>query len=119
MKPLKTLIVTIALFSPLSSVANDYVLNDYNFQDSQQEPSIDSGDPCVVVLCMFGKATGNSGGGECSSPEKTFFNIIKKKKGSFLPNHTSDARKAFISKCDEAGKDTIDKIISKFGRIKK
>lgn len=36
-------------------------------------------DPCEVVLCMYGKATGNSGGGECRSAEKAFFNIIKKK----------------------------------------
>ncbi|HBZ3680377.1 TPA: conjugal transfer protein, partial [Klebsiella pneumoniae] len=26
-------------------------------------------DPCEVVLCMYGKATGNSGGSECSSAE--------------------------------------------------
>ena len=32
-------------------------------------------DPCEVVLCMFGKVTGNSGGSECSSAEKAFFNI--------------------------------------------
>ncbi|ECN3859673.1 conjugal transfer protein, partial [Salmonella enterica subsp. enterica serovar Enteritidis] len=30
-------------------------------------------DPCEVVLCMYGKATGNSGGGECRSAEKAFF----------------------------------------------
>ncbi|MDH8270653.1 kikA from plasmid origin, partial [Klebsiella pneumoniae] len=24
-------------------------------------------DPCEVVLCMYGKATGNSGGRECRS----------------------------------------------------
>lgn len=37
-------------------------------------------DPCEVVLCMYGKATGNSGGGECRSAEKAFFNILKKRK---------------------------------------
>lgn len=114
---LNVLIITLALLSPLSASASDYIMSDYN-SDQEQEQSIDSGDPCTVVLCMFGKVTGNSGGSECSSPEKTFFKIIKKKKGSFLPNHTSDARKAFISKCDTAGKDTIDKIISKFGKVK-
>ncbi|HBQ2585919.1 TPA: conjugal transfer protein, partial [Klebsiella pneumoniae] len=30
-------------------------------------------DPCEVVLCMYGKATGNSGGSECSSAERAFF----------------------------------------------
>lgn len=29
-------------------------------------------DPCEVVLCMYGKATGNSGGSECSSTERAF-----------------------------------------------
>lgn len=29
-------------------------------------------DPCEVVLCMYGKATGNSGGSECSSAERAF-----------------------------------------------
>ena len=32
-------------------------------------------DPCEVVLCMYGKATGNSGGSECSSAERAFFKI--------------------------------------------
>lgn len=35
-------------------------------------------DPCEVVLCMYGKATGNSGGSECRSAEKAFFNIVKR-----------------------------------------
>ncbi|CAO94859.1 TrbM/KikA/MpfK family conjugal transfer protein [Erwinia tasmaniensis] len=117
MNKLNLLIIALTLLSPLSAISSDYVMNDYK-SGEEHEQSVDSGDPCVVVLCMFGKVTGNSGGGECSSPEKTFFNIIKKKKGSFLPNPTSDARKAFISKCDTAGKDTIDKIIRKFGKIK-
>lgn len=29
-------------------------------------------DPCEVVLCMYGKTTGNSGGSECSSAERAF-----------------------------------------------
>ncbi len=47
-------------------------------------------DPCEVVLCMYGKATGNSGGSECRSAEKAFFNIVKKNKHGFLPNHTGN-----------------------------
>lgn len=76
-------------------------------------------DPCEVVICMFGKATGNSGGDACSSAEKSFFNIVKKNKHGFLPSHTSDARKQFISECKEANPETISTIISKFGRVKK
>ncbi|NDO82805.1 KikA protein [Citrobacter sp. NCU1] len=117
MNKLNTLVIALVLLSPLSASASDYVMSDYN-SDEKQVQSVDSGDPCVVVLCMYGKVTGNSGGGECSSPEKNFFKITKKKKGSFSPNRTSDARKAFISQCDTAGKDTIDKIISKYGKVK-
>lgn len=41
--------------------------------------------PCEVVLCMYGKATGNSGGSECYSAEKTFFNIVKRINTDFYP----------------------------------
>lgn len=75
-------------------------------------------DPCEVVLCMYGKATGNSGGSSCSSAEHAFFNIIKKNKHGFLPGHTADARKAFLLQCKEADPSTISKIISQFGRVK-
>jgi len=37
-------------------------------------------DPCEVVLCMYGKATGNSGGSEGRSAERAFCNIGKKNK---------------------------------------
>lgn len=75
-------------------------------------------DPCETVLCMYGKATGNSGGSECSSAEHDFFNIVKKNKHGFLPGHTSDARKSFLQQCGSADPATIAKIISKFGRIR-
>ncbi|ENQ6875310.1 kikA from plasmid origin [Salmonella enterica] len=75
-------------------------------------------DPCEVVLCMFGKATGNSGGSECSSAERAFFNIVKKNKHGFLPNHTFDARKDFLGECPSADAEAIDTIMSKFGKVK-
>ncbi|MEJ3301477.1 TrbM/KikA/MpfK family conjugal transfer protein [Escherichia coli] len=77
-----------------------------------------SSDPCEVVLCMYGKVTGNSGGSECSRPEKDFFNIIKKNKHGFLANHTSDARKAFLNQCTTAPAEYIGKIISKYGKVR-
>jgi hypothetical protein len=49
-------------------------------------------DPCEVVLCMYGKATGNSGGSECSSAERAF--LISSKKTIVLPK-TFDMRKNF------------------------
>lgn len=75
-------------------------------------------DPCKVVLCMFGKVTGNGGGNECSSAEKDFFNIVKNNKHGFLPGHTADARKSFLQQCKAADPQYITQIISKFGRIR-
>lgn len=36
-------------------------------------------DPCEVVLCMYGKATGNSGGSECTS-RKHSSTLLRKRK---------------------------------------
>lgn len=75
-------------------------------------------DACEVVLCMYGKATGNGGGSECHSAERAFFNIVKKNRHGFLPDHTADARKSFLSECDSAGPAAISQIISKYGRVR-
>lgn len=75
-------------------------------------------DACEVVLCMYGKATGNSGGSECHSAERAFFNIVKENKHGFLPDHTADARQSFLSECDSADPATIGQIISKYGRVR-
>ncbi|EEA0769227.1 TPA: TrbM/KikA/MpfK family conjugal transfer protein [Escherichia coli] len=75
-------------------------------------------DPCEVVLCMYGKATGNSGGNECKGPEKAFFNIVKKKKGSIRWNKTFDARESFLNQCSAADPAAISKIMSKFGKVR-
>ncbi|EAZ5967286.1 kikA from plasmid origin [Salmonella enterica] len=74
--------------------------------------------PCEVVLCMYGKATDNSGGSECRSAEKAFFNIVKKNKHGFLPNHTLNARKAFLGECPSADPESVNKILSKFGKVR-
>ncbi|MFJ5481746.1 TrbM/KikA/MpfK family conjugal transfer protein [Pectobacterium actinidiae] len=74
-------------------------------------------DACEMVLCMYGKATGNSGGNECHSAERTFFNIVKKNKHGFLPDHTADARKSFLLECNSAAPAIISQIINKFGRV--
>lgn len=75
-------------------------------------------DPCEVVLCMYGKSVGSGGGGECKSPEKAFFNIVKKKKSSIRWDKTFDARKSFLNQCSTADPAAISKIMSKFGKIK-
>lgn len=51
--------------------------------------------PCKVVLCMYGKATGNSGGNECHSAERAFFNIVKKNKHGFFTQPHPECQKSF------------------------
>ena len=75
-------------------------------------------DACEVVLCMYGKMTGNGGGSECHPAERFFFRIVKKNKHGFLPSHTADARKAFLLECESADPEIISQIISKFGRMR-
>ncbi|MCQ3844860.1 MULTISPECIES: TrbM/KikA/MpfK family conjugal transfer protein [Enterobacterales] len=80
--------------------------------------SVLAADACEVVLCMYGKATGNGGGGECHSAERAFFNIVKKNRHGFLPDHTTDARQSFLLECDSADPAAIGQIISKYGRVR-
>lgn len=80
-------------------------------------------DPCKVITCMSGKLTGDSGGSECNSAEAAFFNIVKKNKHGYLPNHTKDARKAFLNECPDNGEGgsnqpIISQIISKYGKVR-
>lgn len=76
-------------------------------------------DPCEVVLCMYGKSTGNSGGSECSSAERAFFKINAfKKHHHFNPGKTFDMRKGFLGECKAADPESTSKILSKFGRMK-
>ena len=75
-------------------------------------------DACEVVLCMYVKATGIGGGSECNSAERAFFNIVKKNKHGFLPDHTADARQLFLSECYLADPAAIGQIISKYGRVR-
>ena len=64
-----------------------------------------SANPCEVVL-------------ECRSAEKAFFKIVKKNKHGFLPNHTLKVRKAFLGECPDADPKTVNKILSRFGKVR-
>lgn len=75
-------------------------------------------DACEMVLCLYGKTTGNGGGNECRPAEQSFFNIVRKNKYGFLPDHTADARESFLHQCTSADPAIIDKIISQFGRVR-
>ncbi|MCI4239164.1 conjugal transfer protein [Dickeya dianthicola] len=80
--------------------------------------SVMAADACEIVLCLYGKTTGNGGGNECQSAERSFFNVVKKSRHGFHPNHTADARKALLLECKSAEPKIIDQIINKFGRVR-
>lgn len=73
---------------------------------------------CESVLCLYGKVKGESGGSDCKSPEKDFFNIVRKNKHGFLPNHTFEARSDFLMECTDAPPEFIAEILNKFGRVR-
>ena len=75
-------------------------------------------DVCEIVLCLYGKKTGNGGGNECQSTERTFFNIVKKNRHGFHPSRTADARKILLLECKSADPEIIDQIINKFGHVR-
>lgn len=80
------------------------------------DDSEDPNDPCAMVLCLAGKLDGSSPA-ECDPMYKNFMAIKKKDKNGFLPQHTADARKNKLDGCPSADGGTVDKIISKFGRL--
>lgn len=75
-------------------------------------------DPCEVVLCLYGKATGNSGGNECSQAERAFFSINAfKKHHRFNPGKTFEMRRDFLAQCAGADPTAVSQILSRFGRM--
>ncbi|WP_244370541.1 killer protein [Rahnella sp. ChDrAdgB13] len=75
---------------------------------------------CNMTLCMWGKVSGSDSDG-CQSEIKKFFKKQVTSKGSFLPDHTADARKSMLQKecpATMAPAQFINDIISKFGRLK-
>ncbi|EKN6239534.1 TrbM/KikA/MpfK family conjugal transfer protein [Yersinia enterocolitica] len=80
--------------------------------------SVMAADACEIILCLYGKTTGNSGGNECQSAERSFFNIVKKNRHGFQPSRTADARRNLLFECKSAEPKIIDQIINKFGRVR-
>ena len=76
-----------------------------------------AGDPCKTVICMYGKFTGNSGGGECSSAERDYFNILVKKKGKIKWDSTASMRGEFLNSCSSADRGFTKQINNKFGKV--
>lgn len=80
--------------------------------------SIMAADACEIVLCLYGKTTGNGGGNECQSVERSFFNVVKKNRHGFHPNRTAYARRDLLLECKSADPKIIDQIINKFGHVR-
>lgn len=80
--------------------------------------SVMAADACEIVLCLYGKTTGNGGGNGCQSAERSFFNVVKKNRHGFHPNRTADARRDLLLECKSAEPKIIDQIINKFGRLR-
>lgn len=77
-------------------------------------------EPCNMTLCMWGQLNGSDKDG-CQSQIKKFYKKQVKKKGSFLPDHTADARKDMLMQecpASMAPAQFINDIIKKFGRLK-
>ncbi|HGA2320488.1 TPA: hypothetical protein ACIRVE_005104 [Pseudomonas putida] len=85
-------------------------------------------DPCKSLVCMAGKAgvAGGSQAGDCSQAVNDFFSIIVTKKGKFKPDPTATKRLQFLESCqghdavseNGSNPEALDKIISKFGRVR-
>lgn len=80
-------------------------------------PISQAADACEVVLCMYGKLQG-AGQSQCSSAEKSYFKIIKKKKGKFKAGKTATARLNFLNQCPTASRATTKAINNKFGKMR-
>ncbi|EEN9848746.1 hypothetical protein G5D69_004395 [Salmonella enterica] len=84
---------------------------------AQADESADPNDPCAMILCLAGKLEGESPH-ECDPMYKSFISIYQKKSGKFSASRTSDKRKSKLNECPAGDNGTIDKIISKYGRLK-
>lgn len=77
-------------------------------------PAAQAADACEIVLCMFGKFTGNSQS-ECKAAEREYFAIQVKKKGKFKPSDTAKERLKKLNECPSPENDKINK---KFGTMR-
>lgn len=63
--------------------------------------SVMAADACEVVLCLYGKATGNGGGNECQSAERSFFDVVKKTDTDFTPTVHPTPEKPYYSNANQ------------------
>lgn len=81
-----------------------------------------AGDPCELVMCMWGRfskvtGSGDDGGNECRRAEAEYFSIIVyKKKGRIDWNATADERLSRQNSCPTADRGKTKEINDKFGK---
>lgn len=76
-----------------------------------------SGDPCTVVLCMYGKLQGNNQS-ECSGAVSKFFSLSKFGRHGFDPWKTFVKRRDFLGGYPTANLAIVGDIMKQFGKIR-
>ncbi|MEN3263022.1 hypothetical protein AAH678_30725 [Sodalis endosymbiont of Spalangia cameroni] len=89
------------------------VVNHAAFADEK----VDSGDPCTVVLCMYGKLQGNNQS-ECRDAVGKFFSLSKFGRHGFDPWKTFVKRRDFLGGCPTADPAIVGDIMKRFGKIR-
>ncbi|TDN48064.1 TrbM/KikA/MpfK family conjugal transfer protein [Scandinavium goeteborgense] len=116
---MKKLLIITVLMLPVMGYAADPLYGEFgDMADSASNQHANSDDPCTILFCMAGKAQGGSGGADCDPAVKKFMSIIKKKHGDFSPSRTANARRDKLNECPSADGGLVDKVISKFGRMR-
>ncbi|EFW11250.1 putative YggA protein, partial [Serratia symbiotica str. Tucson] len=81
------------------------------------DEKVDSGDPCTVVLCMYGKLQGNNQS-ECRDAVGKFFSLSKFGRHGFDPWKTFVKRRDFLGGCPTADLAIVGDIMKRFGNMR-
>lgn len=81
-------------------------------------PAAHAKDPCKMVMCMWGKFSGDDGGDECDSAEQEYFSILVKKKGKIRWSDTAKERLKQQNSCPTAERGKTKQINDKFGKAR-
>lgn len=117
---INALLLAGVLASTTHAVAADATLSPFQgvSEDNTSEDA-DSDDPCVTVMCLYGKVTGNSQD-ECDPAIKKFQSIkATKKHGVFDPTKTLKKRTQFVNSCPSADSAIRKMVLSAYGKLKK
>lgn len=76
-----------------------------------------AGDPCKMVMCMWGKFSGADDEGKCSDAEQEYFSILVKKHGKIRWSDTAKERLKQQNSCPTADRGKTKSINDKFGKV--